>query len=101
MDTTDFDSLSLLDALPISASFSVLSRTQLKLTVPSSATSGTISVTTAGGAATSAASLAVLPQVTGFSPSSAQAGTSETASGNAFGGATSVHINDAITHKYS
>jgi hypothetical protein len=96
VDGTGFGGVSSVKVNGVSASFSVLSRTQLKLTVPSSATSGTISVTTAGGTATSAASLAVLPKVTSFTPSSAPVGATVTLNGTAFGGASSVLFDGVI-----
>src|SRR5207247_584632 len=68
----------------VAASFSVLSKVQLRLTVPASAASGTITVATAGGTATSAGTLSVLPRVTGFTPSAAGVGTTVTINGNAF-----------------
>jgi hypothetical protein len=52
-------------------------------------------VTTAGGTATSGSPLAVLPRVTGFTPSAAVVGATVTISGNAFGGATNV-LFDAV-----
>jgi hypothetical protein len=81
----------------VAASFSVLSKLQLRLTVPTAASSGTITVTTAGGTATSAATLTVLPRVTGFTPSAAAVGATVTITGNAFGGATDVLFNGVAT----
>jgi IPT/TIG domain len=96
VDGTGFGGVSSVKVNGVAAGFSVLSRTQLKLTVPSSATSGTISVTTGGGTATSAATLAVLPKVTSFSPSSAPVGATVTLNGTAFGGAGSVLFDGVI-----
>jgi hypothetical protein len=96
VDGTGFGGVSSVKVNGVAAGFSVLSRIQLRLTVPSSATSGTISVTTTGGTATSAATLAVLPKVTSFTPASAPVGTTVTLSGTAFGGATSVLFNGVI-----
>jgi hypothetical protein len=90
VDGTGFGGVSSVKVNGVGAAFSVLSKTQLRLTVPSTATTGAISVTTSGGTATSAATLFVLPRVTSFSPSSAAVGTTVSVYGNAFGGATSV-----------
>jgi IPT/TIG domain len=93
VDGTGFGGVTSVKVNGVTASFSVLSKLQLRLTVPASAASGTITVTTAGGTATSAGSLAVLPKVTGFTPSAAAVGATVTITGNAFGGATSVLFN--------
>jgi large repetitive protein len=96
VDGTGFGGVTSVSVNGVAAGFSVLSKVQLRLTVPASATSGTISVATTGGTATSASSLAVLPRVTGFTPTSAAVGTTVTISGNAFGGASSVLFNGVI-----
>jgi hypothetical protein len=93
VDGTGFGGISSVKVHGVSAGFSVLSRTQLRLTVPASATDGQITVTTPGGTATSAATLLVTPRVGGFSPGSALVGAKVTIGGNAFGGATSVLFN--------
>jgi hypothetical protein len=93
VDGTGFGNVTSVKVNGVAASFSVLSKVQLRLTVPASATSGTIAITTAGGTATSAGTLSVLPRVTGFTPSAAAVGTTVTINGNAFGGATSVLFN--------
>jgi len=80
----------------VRAAFGLLSRTQLRLTVPATATDGPITVTTAGGIATSAATLLVLPRVGSFTPSAAPVGTKVTIFGNAFTGATSVLFNGVL-----
>ena len=90
VDGTGFGGVSSVKVNGVAASFSLLSRTELRLTVPGGATDGPISVTTAGGTATSAATLLVLPRVASFSPSAAPVGTKVTIGGNAFTGATSV-----------
>jgi IPT/TIG domain/Regulator of chromosome condensation (RCC1) repeat len=77
----------------IKAGFSVLSRTQLRLRVPASATDGPITITTAGGTATSAATLFVIPRVGSVTPGAAPVGTTVTIGGNAFSGSTSVLFN--------
>jgi IPT/TIG domain len=93
VDGTGFGNVTSVKVNGVAASFSVLSKVQLRLTVPASATSGTITVATAGGTATSAGTLSVLPRVTGFTPSAAAVGTTVTINGNAFGGASSVLFN--------
>ncbi len=75
------------------ASYTVVNSTQIDLTVPASATSGLISVTTPGGTANSASNYTVLPNITGFSVASGVVGTGITINGSAFTGATSVKFN--------
>lgn len=74
-------------------SVSVDSDTQITATVPSGATTGAISVTTAAGTATSSTNFTVTLSVTGFSPFSGPAGTSVTITGTGFTGATAVSFN--------
>src|SRR5205085_5251365 len=50
------------------ATFTVLDDSDIATSVPFGALTGTISVTTPGGTATSATAFKVLPTVTGFSP---------------------------------
>src|SRR5439155_2270417 len=78
VDGTGFGGISSVKVNGVGAVLSVLSKLHLRLTVPAAATSGTITVTTAGGTATSAATLAVLPRVTGFTPTSAAVGATVT-----------------------
>jgi mono/diheme cytochrome c family protein len=68
----------------LTAKFKTASTTKITATVPSTAKSGKVAVTTAGGTATSAATLKVLPTITGVSPSSAKALASVTINGKAF-----------------
>jgi|GEM_PF-2999593 len=96
VDGTGFGGVSSVKVNGVGAGFSVLSRTQLRLTVPASATDGQITVTTPGGTATSAATLLVTPRVAGFSPGSALVGAKVTISGNAFAGATGVLFNGVL-----
>jgi hypothetical protein len=76
----------------VAAGFTVTSDTAIQATVPSSATTGLISVSAAGGTASSASSFAVVspPAITSFSPGSGPAGTTVTISGTNFTGATAV-----------
>ena len=93
VDGTGFGGVTSVKVNGVAASFAVLSKLQVRLTVPTGASSGAISVTTAGGTATSAATLSVLPRVTSFTPSSAAVGATATINGNAFGGTTNVLFN--------
>jgi hypothetical protein len=80
-----------------SASFVVNSASQIAATVPSSATTGQISVTTSGGMVTSSSNFTVakVPTITSFTPSSGNVGTSVTIYGTNLTGATSVTFNGA------
>ena len=80
------------------ATFSVDSPTQITATVPATATSGTIAVTTPGGSATSVASFTVIPAPTlsGFTPASGLVGTSVTLTGTGLAGATAVRFNGTV-----
>jgi hypothetical protein len=68
----------------LAASFTVISSTTIEATVPSGATAGAISVTTATGKATSAAKFSPTLSLTGESPSRAPAGTTVTIKGVGF-----------------
>jgi mono/diheme cytochrome c family protein len=68
----------------LTAKFKTASTTKITATVPSTAKSGKVAVTTAGGTATSAATLKVLPTITGVSPSSAKPLATVTINGKAF-----------------
>jgi N-acetylneuraminic acid mutarotase len=79
----------------VGASFGYVSDSQLKLQVPTGAASGTITVTTPAGSATSTTSLTVLsnpPTITSFSPTSGPVGTTVIINGANFTGATSVRF---------
>lgn len=80
------------------ATFTVNTATRISTTVPSGATTGKISVTTAGGTATSAGTFTVTgggggPTITSFSPTRGSVGTFVTITGTGFTGATSVKFN--------
>jgi uncharacterized repeat protein (TIGR03803 family) len=66
------------------------SGTYLTATVPNGATTGFVTVTTSGGTLKSNKIFRVIPQITGFSPTSGPPGTSVTINGESFTGATSV-----------
>ena len=72
------------------ASFTVNSDTQVTAKVAAGAKTGPISITTAGGTASSSAKFLVVPEVLSFSPTSGPVGTSVTITGNSFTGATKV-----------
>ena len=81
-----------------SASFAVASAAQVTATVPSGATSGKISVTTASGTASSGSSFNVTvplqpPTITGFNPISGLTGSSVIISGTNLTGASSLKLN--------
>src|SRR5262249_16367531 len=73
--------------------FTVLSTSQLKVTVPASAVSGPITVTNADGSTASAASFHVLPKLTSFTPAQAVAATTVTITGTGLAGTTGVSFN--------
>ena len=75
------------------AAFTVTSATTIQATVPAGATSGPLSVTTPGGAATSAASFTVAPRITSFAPAVGPVGTVVAINGANFSGTTSVKVN--------
>ena len=80
----------------VSASaFVVDSDTQIRATVPGSATNGPIGVTTPGGTGSSSSSFTVLhpPHITGFSPDTGPVGTEVTITGEHFSGAADVAFN--------
>ncbi len=81
----------------ISASFSVTSGAQIQATVPTGATSGTITVTAPAGTATSSTPFLVLPTVTAFTPAKGKVGISVVITGSGFTGATSVTFNKTAT----
>ncbi len=82
------------------AAFSVASAAKITATVPSGATSGSISIIAPGGLVTSSAKFTVsttttpsLPSISSFSPASGAVGTTVTITGANFTGATSVKFN--------
>jgi hypothetical protein len=73
------------------ADYTVVSPTQISLTVPATATTGRIYVTAAGGMAQSAVLTVVMPPTIGsFTPTSGRVGTLVTINGSNFAGTTSV-----------
>ena len=79
-------------------SFTVDSSTRITTLVPSGATTGTISVTTLGGTATSSSNFTVtvvqpVPAITSFTPTSGRIGAAVTITGSNFTGASQVRFN--------
>jgi len=82
-----------------SAPFTVNSDTQVTATVPPGALTGKITITTAGGVA-SAGTFAVVPLITGFSPTNGPVGTSVTINGYSFTGTTQVTFGGVAATSY-
>lgn len=86
------------------SSFFVDSPTYITAYVPTGATTGPISVTTADGTATSSSSFTVVsspPTISSFSPTSGPVGTSVDVHGTNFTGATSVKFNGTAAVNYT
>jgi IPT/TIG domain len=64
--------------------------TSLHVVVPNAATTGTVTVTTAGGTGASSTTFTVLPHVTSFTPAAAVAGANVTIAGTGFSGVPTV-----------
>jgi len=79
----------------VNATFTVSSDTSIQATVPASAATGPVSVTTSGGTATSSSSFTVLqpPTIASFTPTSGPQGTAVTINGTNLIGATAVAFN--------
>jgi subtilisin family serine protease len=69
----------------VTALFSILSSTSLRVTIPAGGMTGPISVTNAGGTSTTSGSFTVDPKITSFTPTSAAVGAVVTLSGSGFG----------------
>ena len=82
----------------VAAAFTIVSDTQLSVTVPAGATSGKISVTNGDGTTAGAASFTVIPAptVTSFTPASGIIGTKVVITGTNLTGATSVTFNGVV-----
>src|SRR5207253_4479078 len=80
------------------STYTVDSDTEIHATVPTSATTGPIAVTTSKGTGTSTSNFLVTtsgggPQISSFTPTSGPIGTNVTITGVGFGGATAVKFN--------
>jgi uncharacterized repeat protein (TIGR03803 family) len=83
------------------AAFTVNSDAKVTATVPAGAKTGAkITITTAGGIASSPLAFAVVPSITSFSPTSGPVGTSVTITGNSFTKATSVTFGGVAATSY-
>ena len=82
-------------------SFSIVSDTSITVTVRTGATTGTISVTTPGGTATSSSNYTVSPTITSFTPSSGTSGATVTITGRNFTDATAVSFNGTAATTFS
>lgn len=83
------------------ATFAVKSDTEVTATVPAGARTGEkISITTAGGIATSSANFVVVPKITSFKPTSGPVGTAVTITGNSFTGTTKVMFNGVAASSF-
>ncbi|MEN9573597.1 MAG: hypothetical protein RL514_1452 [Verrucomicrobiota bacterium] len=74
----------------LAAAFDVTADSQITTTVPASATTGPITVSTAGGSVTSSVPFYLAPRLTSFSPSTGTVGTAVTLAGTNFTGISSV-----------
>jgi hypothetical protein len=90
---TNFTGVTAVSFNGTAASFTVNSATSISTSVPATATTGTISVTTPGGTATSASSFLVTPVISSLNPASGLVGTSVTITGTTFTGTTGVSFN--------
>lgn len=70
--------------------YSILSGTNLQVTIPANAADGPLSVTSPGGSAITSSNLLILPTVTGFTPSGGPAGTVVTLQGTGLSKTTGV-----------
>lgn len=77
----------------VTASFTVISPTEINAIVPIAATTGPITVTSPSGTATSATAFKVLPKINSFNPTSGHAGTIVTINGLRLNDATNASFN--------
>jgi hypothetical protein len=87
---TNFNTATAVKFNATAADFTVNSSTKITATVPLGATTGKITVTNAGGTATSGSTFTVKSSISSFSPSSGPIGTAVILRGTGFTGATSV-----------
>jgi uncharacterized repeat protein (TIGR03803 family) len=82
------------------AAFTVISDTQVTAKVPAGAKTGKITITTAGGTATSSGTFSVVPSISSFTPASGSVGTAVTIMGNSFTAATKVTFGGIAATSY-
>ena len=75
--------------------------TQITATVPGTATSGPIRVTTSGGTASSSASFSVVPVISSISPASGPVGSSVALNGSGLTGAATVTFTSGVSSAFS
>ena len=85
----------------IAATFTVVSDTYVKATVPSGATTGPVTVTTPGGILTSNKPFRVKPVILSFSPTSGSVGTAVTVTGNSLSQTTKVSFCGALATSFT
>jgi hypothetical protein len=89
----------------VPATFNVVSNTSITLTIPTGATTGTFTVTSAGGTATSASSFTInsqaAPTITSFTPTSAGAGSTVTITGTNFTNANAISFGATSVVSYT
>jgi hypothetical protein len=81
----------------VAAAASTLNATTIKATVPAGATTGSVTVITPGGTATSPSPFSVGPKVASFSPTSGPTGATVTITGNGFHGTPTVIFNGLVS----
>jgi hypothetical protein len=85
------------------SSFTVVNATSITAVAPTGATTGKLTVTTAGGTATSSNSFTVVaaPTISSFTPASGSVGSTVTLTGTNFTGATAVKFNGTAASSFS
>jgi len=101
IDGANFNGTTAVSFHGVAASFTVLSNTQVSAVVPASATTGTVSLTTPGGTATSPGSFTVVaagtvPLITSVTPAAGAVGSQVTIVGTDLTGAQTVSFNGAL-----
>jgi hypothetical protein len=90
---TNFTGASAVNVNGTSAAFTVNTSSKITATVPVGASTGKVSVISAGGTGTSTGSFTVRPGITGFTPDRGGIGTNVTITGTTLTGATSLRFN--------
>ncbi len=98
---TNFSTASVVKFNGTDADFTANSSTKITATVPSGATTGKITVTNAGGTATSGSTFTVKPSITSLSPSSGPIGTAVIIHGTGFTGTTAVKFTSGKTATFN